>query len=781
MAYRMSEQILKTLDRDGRAPTTRLASADDAQRLISLLLDRNITRSQINAKVLGAIDGNAPWSQAQLESEGLGMVSNVNFRQLEGDVNAAMKPYYMLYADVPQYVCVRVNTPGYNASEWLRQGQIIDEELTALLDDWDGFDFNMQLAIRNMTTIGLGFPYFSNKDDFRFHTAPHGTVYVDDETTQELGKLGMLFFYYEWSLTEIYDEISKEGAEEAGWDVAACKKILIDSCNHYSGFNRARSWEYWQDKLRDHDIWFVTIDAKVRTAWGYIKEFNRKITRVLVMADQRALTGKFLFKKVNEFERWEQIGIPFFAEIGNGHWNGVKGLGLKSYNARDMQNRLKNKLADAAMIGSQIILQAKDERALEAFQMAQMGPYQVINQELTLAQTQFGSSLDKPMMVDRMLDTDLRSNVGSLRQKMGDPYSVQPISAEQAGIQASFESQLSLADETRWLRTLDKVYKEIVERIKDKPRKESESYPHEEWEELVAEFHKRCTDRGVPPAAFNHIKSVKAYRSIGRGSEYLKQQQGMQIYQIMNNDPNVPQSARINALRSLLASVSGREALENMWPSATIDLMPLDDASKAQDENSGMLLGVAPIWTPDQNNMAHATTHLQFAAQQLQPVMQGQADPAAYLRYAQVAIPHIEQTLQNMPGDRKKSGGTYQQLFNAYQQFVAETQGIAQRYQQQQEAAAQQQAEQQAMMQEAQQTGQMLDPKSQIEMARIRSDHELGVMKLQGDMQLKGAKTSQQLQTKAAQTTQSLAINDLKTAQELNINARKAAQAPAKQ
>lgn len=762
----MAGETLKNISDKGIVPKSRLGDAYEAMRVFNRLVDNNIVRSSINARVQGAIDGNAPISQAKLDSEGLGWMSNVNWRLLEADVNQAQNPFYMLFADVPDYMSIQVDCPNYTGQENLMIGQVIAKEVTRLLDAWDGFDYNMQLSISNRVKAAFGTVFFRDKEDFRFECAPIGTIYVDDETTQEVCKLNLLFIYYEWRVTDLYEQIEKDGANEAGWDIKAAREAITKSCNVAAGFTKYRNWEYWQNKLRDHDVWFQAIDPKVKTAWGYVKEFDGKITRTLIISDQADGVGSFLFKKLSEYDRWEQIVHPFFAEIGNGHWNGTKSLGLKAFNARDAQNRLKNSLLDAARIGSQIILQAKDERALESLQSAQMGPFRVINSELTPMQFNFGAVLDKPMAVDRMLEYDLRSNIGSLRQNMGDQHSVQPISAQQAQIQAGYENQIALGEQTFYLRQLDKLYQEVFERIKVKPRTASEEYPHNEWEKMVATFHKRCKEKGVPANAWDHIISVKAFRSIGRGSEFLKQQTASQIYGIVRQDPNVPQQVAINALRTLIASYSGRDALEVLWPSQTLEMNPVDDASKAQDENGIMLLGVSPLWTPDQNNAAHAATHLQFWSQLFQGASQGAIDPASYLKFAGVCDPHVAQTLKAMQ-QAKKTGSAFQSLWNIYQQLSNETKAVDQRYKQAMEKQQAMQQQQQAQMQLAQQTGQLLDPESQVKMARVKADAEIQAMATQADIQRKLAKTQADLQAKGLKTNQDLAVKDVETAQKI--------------
>ena len=774
----MAYELLSNITEEGVVPESRLSTPNQAIALLNRLINNNQIRSAVNAKVAGAIDGNVPYSQAKLDAEGLGWQTNVNWRLLEGDVNAAQNPFYLLYKDVPNYMCITVDCPDYNGQDNIKFGQIMETESTRLLDKWKGFEYNMQLAIMNRTKFAFGNIGFPDKEDFRFAAYPAGTVYVDDEVTQEVDRLNLLYIYYEWKVYDLYNEIQKEGAAEAGWDIPAVQEAIAKSCSIAAGFAKWRQWEYWQNKVRDHDIWLTTIDPKVKTAWGYVKEFDEKITRVLIIADQAVGSDKWLYRKVGEYERWEQIIHPFFAEIGNGHWNGTKSIGLKAFNARDAQNRLKNAMVDAAFTATKTMLLAKDERALDALQISHMGPWQVINQELTPVQWQSGTSLDKPLQVSNMLEFDLRTNIGSSRGRMGDPASVQPVSAEQAKVQGAFENQISLGESTLFLNQLDNLYEEVFTRIKDKPRMGTKEYPHTSWEAMVAEFHKRCKEKGVPDTAFKHVIAVKAYRSIGRGSEILKQQMAGQFYQIVTNDPNVPQATKINALRNLLASLAGREGLEQLWPS-TVNIDLTEDSSKAQDENGTMILGIPPIISDQQNNLAHATTHLKFWSEQYQAVTQQQMDPAAYLKMAQPMIPHTQQHLQNMQGEKGK-GTIFQQLFNVFQQLSNETKAIGQRYQAEQQAKQEEAQKQQQAMAQAQQMGQLQDPETQVKMARVKADTAVNMAKVQGDLQIKAAKTQADIGTKAVQTRQNLAIADVTTANTLKNNNAKANASKAK-
>lgn len=780
--------LLATLDATGAAPKSRIADAWQAQRVFSRLWDEyNLGRGRVNAKVQSAINGVSPVPQIKLDQEGLGWMSNLNFRLLEGDVNSAQIPLYMLFADVPQYAQVTVEMPNVPDEINERLGEIIGEEHTQTCNEWRYFDYNHQLCIAHMCKYGSGPLYYPGKEDWRFKAANQGCVFVPDETSQNLEELPLLYIYYEWELTDLYRAIMAPKASESGWDIEAVKSILISACNEFSGFTRARSWEYWEQKLREEDVYWSQVVPRIRTTWGYVKEFTSKISRFLIVANNTGKNeGDFLYKKSNEYDSWDQIIHPFFAEIGNGNWNGVKGIGTKAFNFRDAQNRLKNRVLDAAFLGSQVLLQATDAKSAEDLQLMQMGPLAIIPPGVTAQQMPLLTQLDKPMAVDRALEIDLQRNIGGIRQNISDAQTNQPVSATEAQINATYTNQLTQAQQTLYLRQLDPLYTEQIARLGKKPRMGTAKYPLQDWEEAAKKFHKRCEARGVPPEAFKHIKLVRATRSIGRGSEYFKQQISQQVYSVMRSDPNVPQGVVTKMLRHMIANQTGREFLDMIWPDSQLANSATNDMSKAQDENGTMMQGIAPIWTPQQNNMAHAQVHLGFMDQQLQSIQgqqQGgagqsklQADPSQFLKTAQVAIPHIQQTIQAL---QAQGGGSkqFQQLYNAMQQLIAQTTQIGQQYQQAQMAAAQKQQEAQLQaaqqQQKAQAMGQLTDPDSIVKMARVKADAQIKGVATQADIQRKDAVAAASLHRENVATVQSLGINDVKAAQDMRLTRAK--------
>jgi hypothetical protein len=774
---------LATLDHKGNPPRRRVANAGQARTLYRQL-DKEYQqhRGKTNAKIQRALNGNAPYDQAKLDADGLGWMSNINFRLLKSDTSQAQIPLYMLFADATRYAQVRVNHPRLQKRDNVRFGEIISEEFHRLCKQWKQFNYHLQLAIANMVIYGTGNVYFLDREDFRFRVAEQGAVLVPNETSQNLDELELIFIRQKWSVTSLFQAIQAEKAADAGWNVAAVKKLVIETCNSAkSQADNSTSWEYWEKKILEGDAYWSQVSPKIPTAWGYAREFDGTISRFLVSTAIGAENEEFLFDKTGEYEEWSQVTHPFFYEIANGNWNAAKGIGTEAFNFRDMQNRLKNRLFDAAMIGSTVLLKAEDPKAAEDLQLTTLGPLAVIPSNVTPQQIQVGSILDKPMAVDRSLEQDLQRNIGGLRQGTMDAKTGQPVTATEANINATYASQVTQAQQTFWLQQLDGLYAEMLRRLKRKVRVATENYPLEPWEKMTKGFHDALAGRGVPMEALEHVTEVFATRTLGRGSELQKQQVGDSVYGILRGDPNVPQGVTVRHLRNVISNHTGREYLDTIWPEEEAANAPTNDESKAQDENAGMLLGVTPIWTDEQNNIAHFQTHMKFVGERVRQVIQalqqsqeqGGVNPQVLqaqgqvLSLAQVAMPHIQQHLQGLRGNTP--GKQFQQLWNAFEQLGAMVKQIGQQFQAGQQAMREQQVKMQQYQQQALTKEQLATQKTVSEIQRRNTVAQADIQRndalAKSRIELDRAMAAAGLQLDGAQARQRLAINDLETAQ----------------
>lgn len=706
----------------------RLGDALNAEFITKQFADHyKSTKSAPHAQLAGCLDGNPPFDQAEMDKNGMSSFSNTNFRLLEADVTFACIPLYELLQEVPQYVNVEIKDLKDDKEGVRRYENILAENHRQLMKEWGDFSATMQLVISTRRTYGLGNVYFKDADDFRFCHAKHDSVRFASDTKVFFSDMEILEIVDSISIPELCMILDNESSEEAGWNTEFLGFLIKNACDVSN--KKQETLNYWQEQVRHNSAGFEIKVPKIQISNLFVKEYDGKITHAIVVS--QGSYGKYLYKKVGRFENFKQIYHPFNDNIGDGYLDGVKGLGLKCFNFRDAQNRLKNHAVDAGIAGSTVILQPTDGFSGEALLIEKHGPYSVLPAGLDFKQSPIGSSMDKSMTVDNMLERDLMRNIGGIRQNLSTDGS-NPISATEATISAGQNNSVTKSEKDLFMEQLDALYQEQFRRLMRKVRVVGDDDVLFDWEVLLKEFQDRCIKDGVPSSLFvkdgdSKVK-VTARRSVGRGSEYQKNLVGREILGLA---PILPESVKVRHVRNHIANLAGSNYLYEIWPESEIEKLPTDHESKAQDENAGMIVGVQPIWTPTQNNLAHATIHIGFIGQKMQEVQQG-FPVDQFLRIFQIADPHIQQTVQMLFRDNTV-GKQAQDLWNAYQQLVNQVKKIASDYQSQQEGQAMEQ-------QKLQQQAQTIPSEHQIKLAKVQADKEVGMAKVRADAEIKAAK-----------------------------------------
>lgn len=756
MAYPNSQGTIELENLDPktyRAPASRIVDANAAQDIVlELWRDYNRGIGEVNAIVKGCLDGNPPVAQNKLDEIGQGWRANLNFRLLEADIAFASVPYYSVFSEVPYYAEVKLEVSAGSPEQRKRWEDTISAEHYRLMNKWKGFDYQMQLSIAQRVTFGCGPIYYPDDCDFRFAAARNGEVFVPARSSCDTTKLPLAVLTEVVDVVALYDSIERQSAEDAGWRTEAVKKAIVECCNGNVDIKDRQNWDYWQTQIRHNQWYYSTVAPAVKLAHVFVKEFSGSISHYIVVAFNGL--GEYLFQHRDRFSCWNSVLHFFNGEIGDGYLQGVKGLGIKCFNIRDTQNRLKNHTIDAAFTGAQVLLQATTPEGTEALDIIQMGPYALIPSNVgPFEQKAQGSVVDKPLAVDRQLETDLIRNIGGYRQNLTDSRG-QAVTATEAQLNYGQQQSISQQQHNLFVGQLDDLYEEQMDRLtKDLTEYGPASDDDPEWLTLTRDFQQRCVKQGVPRKAFKKIDSVRAYRSLGQGSKFFRNQINEKLLGIF---PLLPEAVRTRHLRNYIGGLASPDYLRDIWPAEEMANIPTDDASKAQDENGIMTIGLVAIWSPNQNNLVHARTHIGFEIELFTAVQKQQADPIKFISFHRTAEPHIKLTLQKLMQDAATPGALdaivatgaeeRKQLFDAYEQLSSAADKMEQELQAQ--AQAQQQQAAQAAQAQAQQ-GPPVDPKLALEAA-----------KAQQEMQIKAAESQQDMQIKAVQAQQELAIND---------------------
>lgn len=742
----MNSQItLENISENG-APMSRLNDAASVQSMVKNLIRSDDMRSRVRSKVKGLVDGNPPYSAAELKRTGQSYRTNVNFREGESFLNMGMSAFFDVFSEVPTYAMVKIKHGDENDSEMY--SRIITEEFDRLQKQDGSFDYMMQLSQHEMVLYGTGPMLFEDVKDWRCKPIKSADLLVPEGSKSNVEDWELCVVRGEYRVHELYKYIRNEkAAAKAGWTLKAAKKAIMNAYPDNMGVQH--TWEKHQQELRNNDLSYSSRCDVVMVAHVFYREFPTDdnplgaISHCIV--DERGEAKEFMFRKVNRFKKWSEVIHPMYYDKGDGQHHSVKGMGVKMYAALELKNRLRCSLIDASMSRMAIHLQPSTPNDLNRMNVIQMGNYSVVPSGLNVVQTHSAGVLDAPMAVERELEGMLQSNLSQYRQRLdksGNPRTATEIAAISAQQSVLGKTQLS-----RYYTQLDVLFYERYRRA----IKRNLTGDTPGGAEAIA-FQKRCVDRGCPRECFDKIESVTSSRTSGQGSPLERRAISNQLLNVIGM---LPEGGRKKVIEDHVAGLAGYHSLPRYMPSPEEDVDTQEQQQEAAIENGLFKTGaVIPIAGGD-NHAVHTEVHLQAAGDAAQAAQQGAGDLAEIGAYLQSLDAHVAAHLGELSKDPSRK-----ELLDIYTVQLKEIQKIsgkiAQAVQQQEEDRMQQQqqaAEQQAQM-ESLQGGQ--DPKDQLAQMRAERDEARRDMKVQNDMNRKNQKTQQDMALKDAKTAQKM-------------------------
>lgn len=738
-----------------RPPAERFADAQEVRELCDTMRHADNKRGENRAKIQGLIDGNRPYSQADLRAQSQGWRANVNYREAEGIIQAQRTPYYDLVTEVNPCIQVVIDYgPPNKRQEWQ---DIIEQEFHRTLFGWDSLDWHIQLRQSEELVHGWGAHLTLDKYDWRPETKVMRDVLFPDGTRSKLDDLEFFCVRDTVKAHELYGAIrDKEIARKVGWNVSAVEDAIIEAATTKMGHDgRQITAETVQQRLKNGDMGFgyngataLTLDHMFVREYGTSKRPGG-ITHYIVNETTGAVT-EYLYKKRNRFNEFNEILHFFPFDIGSdGTLHSIRGLGARIFPFCELYNRLKNHMVDNVLINSGILLtQTGTGVDMQRLMLTVLGPLKILPAGLTPAQWQPMQLNQGPIPLTRELQQTMQENTKTYRQTMADTQ--QERTATEVAINNADTAKLAKSAHNMEYRSLGKMYREQLRRLSNP----NVTTAHRGGKEAVA-FQERCYRRGVPKAAFAHVVEVVATRSIGAGSATQRIQVAQALLQLIY--PMTGPQEQNNILRDYVAALAGQNAPDRYVPRIDSNSIPTDDDSVAVLENDVLVRGGDALVAANQNHVRHGARHLAKDMELIQGLMQGQGDAEMVLGAIDRIGPHTAQHLAYLAKDP-----TQKTEFEALRGKLTEVSKIADKLRQNIEAQAEKQATEEALMLAegggAQPNGNGLDPAMELEGARVM-----------GELQLKAKDQEENRRLKAGALQHKQALAASKQAAELAL------------
>jgi hypothetical protein len=611
-----------------KPPKKRLDDAVKAQTLVASLWQAAQERNLKMAAIQGQIDGNPPYSPLRMRAAG--RASDANFNTLEAKAvrSAALVPYYDLFAGGNRYVEAKLKLDSDDFRATYASG-VASEEYDRMLRRWRNFENVMAGVLTDMLTYGRGHAPWEALGSWRFTKVAFYRVLVPDATPIDEEKLECIVILQDWTVSNLYKNIMDgDVAREAGWNVketmsAIANAVPVDPIVPNDPMAA-------QAMLRDSDIYVSARSSTVQTATIFVREFNGKWSELIVRRDQiptmstaasNVAPAEFMFKAYDRYDCVQEILNSFFFEVADNDWNGASGLGKDIFTIMQLKDRLACTQADAVFLRNSLVLQPRQALDKTRLNLLQVGKVTYLPEGMEVQQSTILGDISSTIEVSRELSQQVERNTGIYRPTL-EKVSGNPETLGEFQMKFAQATVLSAAAINRFYSQLDRLYEEQWDRVIEAGTKGEydKDGSREDWQNEARRFVKCCKDRDVSEKDLNKLESIRAYRNIGNGSSAMRQQA---LQSVMQAFPLYPADGQLNILEDFTRSIGSQTAVERYLPATARMNLPNDQVAWAMLENAALREGAPVTWTPTQNNLIHAQTHLQAGAQAAQSLQQG--------------------------------------------------------------------------------------------------------------------------------------------------------------
>jgi len=688
-----------------KVPKKRIKSATEAQTIVANLFLANLQRNSMWASIQGQIDGNPPYNPSKLREMGRASDPNVNTLEAKAIRSSALVPFYDLFAGGQRFVEAKLappgqttedegsydgssngsaryngngssvnlgrsryngadvtstpNDPAFDQTRLSEDSGIVSEEYDRLLRRWNNFENVMYRGLTDYVTFGRCHLPWESCDSWRFRHIPFHRVLTPDGTPIDIEEMEIVIILQNFTVARLYGLISeRESAEAAGWNYdetmnAITRAVPVDPTIPNDPI-------FVQQMIRESDIYISARSSTVQTATILVKEMSGKWSELIIRRDQipgslnatddananaSVRDPAYLFEARERYESIVDVLPTFFFEVSDGTWNGASGLGRDIYSLMQLKDRVFCTQAHSVMLRNSIVLQPKQALDKSRLNLLQIGAVTWLPEQVEVVQSSILGDIASTIAVTQEMDRMVERNTGiyrpTLQQEKGNPDTLGEFQMKFA--QATV---LSTSAINRFYSQMDRLYAAQWPRVLACGLKKGGDTV---YEREARAFVQRCEARGVSRDALKRLESIRAFRTIGNGSQAMREQimQGILNPVVFSR---YPANGQENIMEDFTRIIGGQQAVERYMPDADRRKLPSDQMAYALLENSALRANAPVSWTPSQNNVIHSQTHLQAGAQAASTVQKG-ADPHEVSAFLDAVGAHVAVHLQRLAMD----------------------------------------------------------------------------------------------------------------------------------
>lgn len=685
----------------GKLPNERFRDAGQIRDYCTQLINDDDKAAKRRRSVDGLYKRYPTYSREWLEERNQGWRARVNHGGLEGACDLIETALFNLDVEVPAVIDVGIDYG--KGLEQERIQSVVEREFTLmLLHNWQDCDAHILKRNHELTLHGCGFHFNPIRDHWIPRTMITGQVLFPSDTPLTFDEDGEDFMVRDFlNGSQMYSLIRNEKtARTLGWRtknmweyMARCSGSVKSSSSSTAGQNLERLY-----RQGDRGASF-----KKRTGgWlysVYVKEYSDEDDKAISLyiigdedVEEKGEPDGYLFKKRYHLEEWPLFLFPYgMADT----LADLRGIGQKTKDFFELENRLFNAAADQVFVGGTMPLrQTGTNLDPDSLRLMKMGLFSIVPQGLEpMPGLQQMPSLQTGSLAlhERLRQANLENNQTYL---MKEPERQDRQTGMEYFARSQNISQISKGSHNLHYRASGRWYRHmLVTALKTQSGNSLSA-------RLARNFQEALKRQNVPVEEIrDKIMEVHAVRSVGAGSAAARVNALMMLFQWVY--PNAPEWKKI-ALENDLAAALTTFSQANRY-ARSIEDQPLanSDDSLATAENFILTHGGKAEAGSEQDHVHHAGVHLQAGNETKDAVEQEQMDPQQGLSALIPILAHSGEHigfLENNPL-KKKEFAALEKEYNLLAQFTKHLQATLQ---QQHEAEAMHGSPEQKMSEEGQ-------------------------------------------------------------------------------
>jgi hypothetical protein len=612
----------------------RIRTPADAVGIFRALQSADLRSSQQRAVEQALIDGAPPYSDSQDMKDGLYGRSNINWG-LAGQAQLEAETPFQEYPNAVDTFCTMPTDYGETDEERNFYSQIIAEEFTRMMRNWDEFDTLWGFNCHLFTKEGLSFVFFEDELTWKWRVYGQEYFKFPRKTRATVNTFDVVACQMEWLPHELYDRIrDPEIAVEEGWNppavFEAIKTAGVRSVYTNNPQDIERNW-------KNNDIYQSMTASTVKLVFLLCREVNGTVSSYIARLDGE---GEFLYKKVGKYRSMNRALIAYTAGVGsNGDFNSIRGNGNRIYGPTTGINRMMCKFLDLTIHDSTPRITADSEDAIDSNSFRAIGPYVSIQDGVQFQEMPTPNYEQSMIPAISMLQDMFRQRASISAPSLSGDMVGRERTKYEVQVQTEMAGKVSSGQMNLFFSSLRQHMQEVARRVIREDYSQYEPGGEEVWD-----FKLRCFKRGVPIQAIYRvdIKALEVNRGIGIGSvaerrsvaDALQERLGAQL------DPKGQQ-----ILRRMIASAYGGATVGKLLVPDEPGMRPVIDVQIANMENALLALGQPVIIEPNQNHQVHCETHLQRVQQLNEQFAGQQMDLYQFISQAQPIWVHGQEHL----------------------------------------------------------------------------------------------------------------------------------------